>query len=170
MQHPYTPNSHPTLQSSFAAIPTLPLTRHPVSPGVMHTPSLSPRSAVVMGLAGQRGLCLRPQLLSRPWQRLAIFRSLGLGPVLPSRSRHQSLICSILAVGRPVGGLLEATIGRPTEGTIDPRLIVSRTDLSCRKALRHTQVSLSQGIDEDDFIPKCIRVQCSPRTNSCGAR
>jgi hypothetical protein len=45
---------------------------------------------------------------------------------------------------------------KTAEATIDSRLLVSTTDLSYRKALVLTQDSLSQGIDGDDFISKCI--------------
>ncbi|OTA02963.1 Nse4 nuclear protein [Trichoderma parareesei] len=51
---------------------------------------------------------------------------------------------------------LSKQVRQTTEATIDSRLLVSTTDLSYRKALRLTQGSLSQGIDVDDFISKCI--------------
>lgn len=51
---------------------------------------------------------------------------------------------------------LSKQVRQTTEATIDSRLLVSTTDLSYRKTLRLTQGSLSQGIDVDDFISKCI--------------
>ncbi|KAL6902862.1 Nse4 C-terminal domain-containing protein [Trichoderma evansii] len=51
---------------------------------------------------------------------------------------------------------LSKQVRQTTEATIDSRLLVSTTDLSYRKTLRLTQGSLSQGIDADDFISKCI--------------
>ncbi|PNP44845.1 hypothetical protein TGAMA5MH_03258 [Trichoderma gamsii] len=51
---------------------------------------------------------------------------------------------------------LSKQVRQTTEATIDSRLLVSTTDLSYRKTLRLTQGSLSQGIDGDDFISKCI--------------
>ncbi|KAM0513012.1 hypothetical protein ACHAPE_008217 [Trichoderma viride] len=51
---------------------------------------------------------------------------------------------------------LSKQVRQTTEATIDSRLLVSTTDLSYRKTLRLTQRSLSQGIDGDDFISKCI--------------
>ncbi|KAH6894173.1 Nse4 C-terminal-domain-containing protein [Thelonectria olida] len=47
-------------------------------------------------------------------------------------------------------------VRQTTEATIDSRLLVSTTDLSYRKTLRLTQGSLSQGIDVDEFVSKCI--------------
>ncbi|KAF4463758.1 nuclear Qri2 Nse4 [Fusarium albosuccineum] len=51
---------------------------------------------------------------------------------------------------------LSKQVRQTTEATIDSRLLVSTTDLSYRKALRLTQGSLSQGIDVDEFVSKCI--------------
>ncbi|KAL7913545.1 Nse4 C-terminal domain-containing protein [Trichoderma velutinum] len=51
---------------------------------------------------------------------------------------------------------LSKQVRQTTEATIDSRLLVSTTDLSYRKTLRLTQGSLSQGLDVDDFISKCI--------------
>ncbi|KAL7931099.1 Nse4 C-terminal domain-containing protein [Trichoderma chlorosporum] len=51
---------------------------------------------------------------------------------------------------------LSKQVRQTTEATIDSRLLVSTTDLSYRKTLRLTQGSLSQGIDVDDFLSKCI--------------
>ncbi|KAL7898359.1 Nse4 C-terminal domain-containing protein [Trichoderma sp. SZMC 28014] len=51
---------------------------------------------------------------------------------------------------------LSKQVRQTTEATIDSRLLVSTTDLSYRKTLRLTQGSLSQGIDGDDFISKCV--------------
>ncbi|KAH7175507.1 Nse4 C-terminal-domain-containing protein [Dactylonectria macrodidyma] len=52
--------------------------------------------------------------------------------------------------------LLTKQVRQTTEATIDSRLLVSTTDLSYRKTLRLTQGSLSQGIDVDEFVTKCI--------------
>ncbi|KAH6981878.1 Nse4 C-terminal-domain-containing protein [Ilyonectria sp. MPI-CAGE-AT-0026] len=52
--------------------------------------------------------------------------------------------------------LLTKQVRQTTEATIDSRLLVSTTDLSYRKTLRLTQGSLSQGIDVDEFVSKCI--------------
>lgn len=63
------------------------------------------------------------------------------------------------------GGLHEAIlkadeltkdVRQTAEATIDSRLLVSTTDLSYRKTLRLTQGNLSQGIDVDEFVSKCI--------------
>lgn len=51
---------------------------------------------------------------------------------------------------------LSKSLRQTTEATIDSRLLVSTTDLSYRKTLRLTQGSLSQGIDVDEFVSKCI--------------
>lgn len=51
---------------------------------------------------------------------------------------------------------LSKKLKQTTEATIDSRLLVSTTDLSYRKTLRLTQGSLSQGIDVDEFVSKCI--------------
>lgn len=51
---------------------------------------------------------------------------------------------------------LSKGLRQTTEATIDSRLLVSTTDLSYRKALRLMQGSLSQGIDPDEFVSKCI--------------
>lgn len=51
---------------------------------------------------------------------------------------------------------LSKQVRQTTEATIDSRLLVSTTDLSYRKTLRLTQGSLSQGIDVDEFVSKCI--------------
>ncbi|PNY26523.1 Non-structural maintenance of chromosome element 4 [Tolypocladium capitatum] len=51
---------------------------------------------------------------------------------------------------------LSKKLRQTTEATIDSRLLVSTTDLSYRKTLRLTQGSLSQGIDVDEFVSKCI--------------
>ncbi|PFH58157.1 hypothetical protein XA68_14099 [Ophiocordyceps unilateralis] len=51
---------------------------------------------------------------------------------------------------------LSKKLRQTTEATIDSRLLVSTTDLSYRKALRLTQGSLSQGIDTDELVSKCI--------------
>lgn len=51
---------------------------------------------------------------------------------------------------------LSKKVRQTTEATIDSRLLVSTTDLSYRKTLRLTQGSLSQGIDVDEFVSKCI--------------
>ncbi|RCI16495.1 hypothetical protein L249_2865 [Ophiocordyceps polyrhachis-furcata BCC 54312] len=51
---------------------------------------------------------------------------------------------------------LSKMLRQTTEATIDSRLLVSTTDLSYRKALRLTQGSLSQGIDPDELVSKCI--------------
>ena len=51
---------------------------------------------------------------------------------------------------------LSKQLKQTTEATIDSRLLVSTTDLSYRKTLRLTQGSLSQGIDVDEFVSKCI--------------
>ncbi|RDA94773.1 hypothetical protein CP533_6748 [Ophiocordyceps camponoti-saundersi (nom. inval.)] len=51
---------------------------------------------------------------------------------------------------------LSKKLRQTTEATIDSRLLVSTTDLSYRKALRLTQGSLSQGIDPDELVSKCI--------------
>lgn len=51
---------------------------------------------------------------------------------------------------------LSKKLRQTTEATIDSRLLVSTTDLSYRKALRLIQGSLSQGIDTDEFVSKCI--------------
>ncbi|KAL7923370.1 Nse4 C-terminal domain-containing protein [Trichoderma austrokoningii] len=51
---------------------------------------------------------------------------------------------------------LSKQVRQTTEATIDSRLLVSTTDLSYRKTLRLTQGSLSQGIDVEDFLSKCI--------------
>ncbi|KAF4124700.1 Pfam:Nse4 [Geosmithia morbida] len=47
-------------------------------------------------------------------------------------------------------------VRRPGEAASDSRLLVSTTDLSYRKTLRLTQGSLSQGVDVDEFVSKCI--------------
>lgn len=47
-------------------------------------------------------------------------------------------------------------VKRPGEAASDSRLLVSTTDLSYRKTLRLTQGSLSQGVDVDEFVSKCI--------------
>lgn len=52
--------------------------------------------------------------------------------------------------------VLSKKVRQTTEATIDSRLLVSTTDLSYRKTLRLTQGSLSQGIDVDEFVSKCI--------------
>lgn len=51
---------------------------------------------------------------------------------------------------------LTKQVRQTTEATIDSRLLVSTTDLSYRKTLRLAQGSLSQGIDVDEFVSKCI--------------
>lgn len=51
---------------------------------------------------------------------------------------------------------LSKKVRQTTEATIDSRLLVTTTDLSYRKTLRLTQGSLSQGIDVDEFVSKCI--------------
>lgn len=51
---------------------------------------------------------------------------------------------------------LTKQVRQTTEATIDSRLLVSTTDLSYRKTLRLTQGSLSQGIEVDEFVSKCI--------------
>jgi precorrin isomerase len=51
---------------------------------------------------------------------------------------------------------LSKSLRQTTEATIDSRLLVSTTDLSYRKTLRLTQGSLSQGVDVDEFVSKCI--------------
>ncbi|ODA78757.1 hypothetical protein RJ55_06140 [Drechmeria coniospora] len=51
---------------------------------------------------------------------------------------------------------LSKKLRQTTEATIDSRLLVSTTDLSYRKTLRLTQGSLSQGLDVDEFVSKCI--------------
>ncbi|KAF4343880.1 non-structural maintenance of chromosome element 4 [Fusarium beomiforme] len=51
---------------------------------------------------------------------------------------------------------LSKKVRQTTEATIDSRLLVSTTDLSYRKTLRLTQGSLSQGLDVDEFVSKCI--------------
>jgi hypothetical protein len=51
---------------------------------------------------------------------------------------------------------LSKHLRQTTEATIDSRLLVSTTDLSYRKTLRLTQGSLSQGVDVDEFVSKCI--------------
>lgn len=51
---------------------------------------------------------------------------------------------------------LSKQVRQTTEATIDSRLLVSTTDLSYRKTLRLAQGSLSQGIDVDEFVSKCI--------------
>lgn len=51
---------------------------------------------------------------------------------------------------------LMSKIKRPGEAATDSRLLVSTTDLSYRKTLRLTQGSLSQGLDVDEFVSKCI--------------
>ncbi|KAM0243429.1 hypothetical protein ACHAPO_000277 [Fusarium lateritium] len=51
---------------------------------------------------------------------------------------------------------LSKKVRQTTEATIDSRLLVSTTDLSYRKTLRLTQGSLSQGVDVDEFVSKCI--------------
>lgn len=51
---------------------------------------------------------------------------------------------------------LSKNLRQTAEATIDSRLLVSTTDLSYRKTLRLTQGSLSQGIDVDEFVSKCI--------------
>lgn len=47
-------------------------------------------------------------------------------------------------------------VKRPGEAASDSRLLVTTTDLSYRKTLRLTQGSLSQGVDVDEFVSKCI--------------
>jgi hypothetical protein len=47
-------------------------------------------------------------------------------------------------------------VKRPGEATSDSRLLVGTTDLSYRKALRLHQGGLSQGVDVDEFVSKCI--------------
>ncbi|KAH7316522.1 Nse4 C-terminal-domain-containing protein [Stachybotrys elegans] len=51
---------------------------------------------------------------------------------------------------------LSKKVRQTAEATIDSRLLVSTTDLSYRKTLRLTQGSLSQGLDVDEFVSKCI--------------
>ena len=51
---------------------------------------------------------------------------------------------------------LSKKLKQTTEATIDSRLLVTTTDLSYRKTLRLTQGSLSQGLDVDEFVSKCI--------------
>lgn len=51
---------------------------------------------------------------------------------------------------------LSKQIRQTTEATIDSRLLVSTTDLSYKKTLRLTQGSLSQGIDVDEYVSKCV--------------
>lgn len=51
---------------------------------------------------------------------------------------------------------LSKKVRQTTEATIDSRLLVSTTDLSYRKTLRLTQGSLSQGVDVDEFVSKCV--------------
>lgn len=51
---------------------------------------------------------------------------------------------------------LAKKLHQTAEATIDSRLLVSTTDLSYRKTLRLTQGTLSQGIDVDEFVSKCI--------------
>ncbi|PHH74335.1 hypothetical protein CDD82_4974 [Ophiocordyceps australis] len=52
--------------------------------------------------------------------------------------------------------VLSKKLRQTAEATIDSRLLVSTSDLSYRKALRLTRGSLSQGIDVDEFVSKCI--------------
>lgn len=51
---------------------------------------------------------------------------------------------------------LTKQVRQTTEATIDSRLLVSTSDLSYRKTLRLTQGGLSEGIDVDEFVSKCI--------------
>lgn len=51
---------------------------------------------------------------------------------------------------------LSKQIRQTTEATIDSRLLVSTSDLSYRKTLRLTQGGLSQGVDIDEFVSKCV--------------
>lgn len=52
--------------------------------------------------------------------------------------------------------LLSKQVKQTSEATIDSRLLVSTTDLSYRKTLRLAQGSLTQGVDVDEFVSKCI--------------
>lgn len=60
---------------------------------------------------------------------------------------------------------LTKEVRQTTEATIDSRLLVSTTDLSYRKTLRLTQGSLSQGIDVDELVSKCITFMQHERGN-----
>jgi hypothetical protein len=64
-----------------------------------------------------------------------------------SRGLHETIIRA---------NRLSKKVRQTTEATIDSRLLVSTTDLSYRKTLRLTQGSLSQGVDVDEFVSKCI--------------
>lgn len=61
---------------------------------------------------------------------------------------------------------LTKQVRQTTEATIDSRLLVSTTDLSYRKTLRLTQGSLSQGVDVDELVSKCISFMRQERGNS----
>lgn len=63
---------------------------------------------------------------------------------------------------------LTKQVKQTTEATIDSRLLVSTTDLSYRKTLRLTQGSLSQGIDVDEFVSKCIKFMRQEMGNANG--
>ncbi|KAM3498839.1 hypothetical protein MY11210_009652 [Beauveria gryllotalpidicola] len=63
---------------------------------------------------------------------------------------------------------LTKQVRQTTEATIDSRLLVSTTDLSYRKTLRLTQGSLSQGVDVDEFVSKCISFMRQEHGNSGG--
>ncbi|ATY61112.1 nuclear protein Qri2/Nse4, putative [Cordyceps militaris CM01] len=63
---------------------------------------------------------------------------------------------------------LTKQVRQTTEATIDSRLLVSTTDLSYRKTLRLTQGSLSQGVDVDEFVSKCITFMRQERGNASG--
>ncbi|KAJ6786786.1 hypothetical protein PWT90_03127 [Aphanocladium album] len=60
---------------------------------------------------------------------------------------------------------LTKQVRQTTEATIDSRLLVSTTDLSYRKTLRLTQGSLSQGVDVDELVSKCITFMRQERGN-----
>ncbi|KJZ75949.1 hypothetical protein HIM_04773 [Hirsutella minnesotensis 3608] len=51
---------------------------------------------------------------------------------------------------------MSKSLRQTTEATIDSRLLVSTTDLSYRKTVRLMQGSLSQGLDADELVSKCI--------------
>lgn len=51
---------------------------------------------------------------------------------------------------------LSKSVRQTTEATIDSRLLVSAADLSYRKTQRLTHGSLTQGIDPEEFVSKCI--------------
>ena len=51
---------------------------------------------------------------------------------------------------------LSKSVRQTNEATKDSRLLVTTTDLSYRKVARLTQGNLSNGIDVDEFVSKCI--------------